>query len=172
MSSLTAKLDPDIRLSGCDRSRRTYPYLLVDAPMREGAVGRAGRGGGEPGRAGGVRHRRAGVTAKCWAAGLSSRSPSPAGRRVRRTEAARSQRGTSYVVLDDHAGMAKAIGRHFRGTAWQRCQVHLVRNALSLCGVAQRSLMLSLMRRVNEAPTWDAAKNAFAVAVTELRRRL
>jgi transposase-like protein len=36
--------------------------------------------------------------------------------------------------------MVKAIGRHFQGAVWQRSQVHFVRNALSLCGVAQRPL--------------------------------
>jgi putative transposase len=38
-------------------------------------------------------------------------------------------------VSDDHAGMVKAIGRHFQGSVWQRCQVHFVRNALMpACG--------------------------------------
>ena len=35
--------------------------------------------------------------------------------------------GVRYVVSDDHAGMVKAIGRHFQGAVWQRCQVHFVR---------------------------------------------
>ncbi|MBW4045861.1 MAG: IS256 family transposase, partial [Acidobacteria bacterium] len=60
---------------------------------------------------------------------------------------------------------------HFQGAVWQRCQVHFVRNALSLCGVAQRRLVLSLVRSVTEAPTREAAKNALAAAVAELEKK-
>jgi transposase-like protein len=67
--------------------------------------------------------------------------------------------------------MVKAIGRHFQGAVWQRCQVHFVRNALSLCGVAQRPLALSLMRSVTEAPTREAARTALAAAVAELEKK-
>jgi transposase-like protein len=49
--------------------------------------------------------------------------------------------------------------------------VHFVRNALSLCGVQQRPLVLSLMRSVTEAPTREAAKNALAAAIVELARK-
>jgi transposase-like protein len=54
---------------------------------------------------------------------------------------------------------------------WQRCQVHFVRNALSLCGVQQRPLVLSLMRSVTEAPTREAARTALAAAVAELEKK-
>jgi hypothetical protein len=79
--------------------------------------------------------------------------------------------GVRNVVSDDHAGMVKAIGRHFQGAVWQRCQVHFARNALSLCGVAQRPLVLSLMRSVTEAPTREAARTALAAAVAELEKK-
>jgi putative transposase len=79
--------------------------------------------------------------------------------------------GVRYVVSDDHAGMAKAIGRHFQGAVWQRCQVHFVRNALSLCGVQQRPAVLALMRLVTESPTRDAADAALKTAVAELRQK-
>ena len=49
--------------------------------------------------------------------------------------------------------MVKAIGRHFQGAVWERCSVHFVRNALSLCGVTQRRLVLSLMHSVTDATT-------------------
>ena len=61
--------------------------------------------------------------------------------------------------------------RHFQGAVWQRCQVHFVRNALSLCGVAQRPLVLSLMRSVTEAATREAARTALAAAVAELEKK-
>src|ERR1035437_3865361 len=130
----------------------------------------SGRRGGEPGRAGGVRHRRAWLPRGAGRVGGGVRVRGELGRGVRGAEAAWAQR-RSYVVSDDHAGMVKAIGRHFQGAVWQRCQVHFVRNALSLCGVAQRPLVLSLMRSVTEAGTRDAARAALKTAVAELQKK-
>jgi transposase-like protein len=79
--------------------------------------------------------------------------------------------GVSYVVSDDHQGMVKAIERHFQGAVWQRCQVHFVRNALSLCGQQQRPQVLRLMKAVTEAATREAAQAALGVAVAELEKK-
>jgi transposase-like protein len=83
----------------------------------------------------------------------------------------RGLRGMRYVVSDDHAGMVKAIGRHFQGAVWQRCQVHFVRNALSLCGVQQRPLVLRLMKTITESATREAAKAALAAAIVEFEKK-
>src|ERR1035437_6072484 len=130
----------------------------------------SGRRGGEPGRAGGVRHRRAWLPRGAGRVGGGVRVRGELGRGVRGAEAAWAQR-RSYVVSDDHAGMVKAIGRHFQGAVWQRCQVHFVRNALSLCGVAQRPLVLSLMKTIIEAGTRDAERAALKTAVAELQKK-
>ena len=42
--------------------------------------------------------------------------------------------GVRYVVSDDHKGLVKALGRHFQGVLWQRCQVHFIRNFTSKLG--------------------------------------
>ena len=76
----------------------------------------------------------------------------------------RGLRGVRYLVSDDHVGMVKAIGRHFQHVAWQRCQVHFVRNALSLCGVQQRPLVLRLLKTVTEAPTRECHSIALITA--------
>jgi len=34
------------------------------------------------------------------------------------------------ITSDDHRGLVKAVQKHFQGVAWQRCQVHVARNAL------------------------------------------
>src|ERR1019366_4414060 len=83
----------------------------------------------------------------------------------------RGLRGVRYVVSDDHAGMVRAIGRHFQNVVWQRCQVHFVRNVLSLCGAPQRPLVLRLMKAITEAPTKEAARAAMEQAVRELEKR-
>ena len=54
---------------------------------------------------------------------------------------------------------------------WQRRQVHLVRNALSLCGRQQRPLVLRLMKLVTESATRVAAKAALAAAIAELENK-
>jgi len=46
-----------------------------------------------------------------------------------------------------------------------------VRNALSLCGQAQRPLVLSLLRSVTEAPTREAALTALKTAVAALEKK-
>jgi transposase-like protein len=83
----------------------------------------------------------------------------------------RGLRGVRYVVSDDHAGMVKAIERHFQGAVWQRCQVHFVRNALSLCGRQQRPQVLRLMKAVTESATREAAQAALAAAIAELESK-
>jgi len=83
----------------------------------------------------------------------------------------RGLRGVCYAVSDDHAGMVRAIGRHFQNVIWQRCQVHFVRNALSLCGVRERPLVLRLMKTITESPTRTAARTAMRQSIAGLEKR-
>jgi transposase-like protein len=167
VSALTAKLDAEIAEWRMRPLTEEYPYLIFDARYekvrRGGAVVSQGVLVAIGISAAGCRE-----VLGCWVA--ESESEASWGE----VFAELKQRGLSgvrYVVSDDHAGMVKAIGRHFQGAVWQRCQVHFVRNALSLCGVAQRPLVLSLMRSVTEAPTREAAKTAFGLAVAELEKK-
>lgn len=61
--------------------------------------------------------------------------------------------GVRYVVSDDHQGLVRAVRRHFQGAAWQRCQVHFLRNALSLCAARDKPLVVGLLRSITEAET-------------------
>jgi len=38
--------------------------------------------------------------------------------------------GVDLVISDNHSGLVKSLRRHFQGAAWQRCQVHFMRNVL------------------------------------------
>jgi transposase-like protein len=49
---------------------------------------------------------------------------------------ARGLAGVRLVTSDHHAGIIKAVKKHFQGARWQRCQVHFQRNA---CGLVPRS---------------------------------
>jgi transposase-like protein len=143
---------------------QTYRYLVVDARYEK-----VRRGGAVVSQGVlvvcGIDERGYREVLGCWVAESESEASWGA------VFAELKQRGLSgvrYVVSDDHAGMVKAIGRHFQGAVGQRCQVHFVRNALSLCGVQQRPLVLRLMQTVTRAGTREAAKTALGLAVAEL----
>ena len=167
VSALTAKLDAEVAAWRSRPLTEAYPYLVVDARYekvrRGGAVVSQGVLVAIGISAAGCRE-----VLGCWVAESESEASWGA------VFAELKQRGLSgvrYVVSDDHAGMVKAIGRHFQGAVWQRCQVHFVRNALSLCGVQQRPLVLRLMRSVTEAPTREAARIALAAAIAEFEKK-
>ncbi len=146
---------------------QAYPYLVVDARYEKVRQGGAVVSQGVLVVCG-IDERGYREVLGCWVAESESEASWGA------VFAELKQRGLSgvrYVVSDDHAGMVKAIEGHFQSAVWQRCQVHFVRNALSLCGVAQRPLVLSLMRSVTEAPTREAARTALAAAVAELEKK-
>lgn len=167
VSALTQKLDAEIAAWRMRPLTEAYPYLMVDARYekvrQDGTVvsqgvlvvcGIDGRGFRE--------------VLGCWVA--ESESVASWGAAFAELKQ-RGLQGVRYVVSDDHAGLVKAIGRHFQGTVWQRCQVHFVRNALSLCGVTQKPMVLSLLRSVTEAPTRDASCTALKTAIAELEKK-
>src|SRR5699024_10127848 len=44
----------------------------------------------------------------------------------------RDLKGTKLVVSDSHKGLVSAIRESFTGVSWQRCQVHFMRNVLTM----------------------------------------
>ena len=42
--------------------------------------------------------------------------------------------GVRLVVSDAHPGLVRALGEVFRGAAWQRCAVHLMRDRMREAG--------------------------------------
>ena len=61
----------------------------------------------------------------------------------------RGLRGVQYVVADDHAGLQQELRRYFPDAVLQRCQVHLMRNALDKgSSDALRSQLLDGLRAV------------------------
>lgn len=70
------------------------------------------------------------------------------------------KRGLSGVLLvtsDDHEGIKAAVGRHFQGATWQRCQFHFLRNVLPLATRAQRKIIHSDLRTTFDSPDTDTA---------------
>ena len=59
------------------------------------------------------------------------------------------KRGLSGVLLvtsDDHEGIKAAVGRHFQGASWQRCQFHFMQNILPLCPKRDRKALHTALR--------------------------
>ncbi|MBA2665669.1 MAG: transposase, partial [Trueperaceae bacterium] len=61
--------------------------------------------------------------------------------------------GVRLVTSDDHRGLVKAIQKHFQGASWQRCQVHVARNALGKVGRKHQRAISEDVRAVFHAPT-------------------
>jgi putative transposase len=167
VSALTSKLDAELAEWRERPLTEEYPYLIIDARYEKV------RRGGEVVSQGvlvavGVSATGYREVLGAWVA--DSESEASWGE-VFGGLKKRGRRGVRYLVSDDHAGMVKAIGRHFQNVVWQRCQVHFVRNALSLCGVQQRPLVLRLMKTITESPTREAAMAALRQAIVELEKR-
>ena len=167
VSALSSKLDAEINEWRTRLLTEEYPYLIFDARYEK-----VRRGGSVVSQGvlvaigiGAAGYRE---VLGCWVAESESEASWGA---VFLELKQRGLRGVRYVVSDDHAGMVRAIERHFQGAVWQRCQVHFVRNALALCGRQQRPLVLRLMKLVTESATRQAAKTALAAAIAELEKK-
>jgi transposase-like protein len=128
VSALTQKLCAEIDLWRTRLLTEAYPYLIFDARYekvrRDGAVVSQGVQVAIGISAAGYRE-----VLCCWVAESESEASWSA---VFNGLKQRGLHGVSYVVSDDHAGMVRAIERHFQVAVWQRCQVHFVRNALTV----------------------------------------
>jgi transposase-like protein len=80
----------------------------------------------------------------------------------------RGLRGVEVLVSDDHAGLVKAVQRHFQGVIWQRCQVHLQRNVLGRTPRHLRGHRATGLRRLFQAADRLAAWAAFATLAAGL----
>lgn len=76
--------------------------------------------------------------------------------------------GVEVLVSDDHAGLVKAVQRHFQGVLWQRCQVHLTRNVLGRTPRHLRAQMAVGLRRIFQAEDRPTAWAAFAAVAAAL----
>ena len=79
--------------------------------------------------------------------------------------------GVRLVISDDHAGLVKAIREQLLGSGWQRCRVHLTRNAQDLVPRSARSMIASAVRTVFEQPDERAAREQFGQVIDSLEPR-
>lgn len=126
VSTMNAKLDEQLDQFAKRRLEQPYPYLIVDARyerVREDgrivsravliAIGINWEG----------RREILGVE-------LASRETQTSWRDFLLRLKERGLSGVELVISDDHAGLKRAIQEVFTRSAWQRCYVHFLRNAL------------------------------------------
>ena len=126
ISRATQSLDEELDAFSQRKLSEPYPYLILDARY-------------ERVREHGVVQSRAVLVAigvdwdgrrNVLAVELARRESVTSWTDLLRKLRARGLHGVEFVVSDDHAGLRKAIQEELTETAWQRCYVHFLRNAL------------------------------------------
>lgn len=85
--------------------------------------------------------------------------------------AKRGLHGVEYILSDDHEGLRAALRSVFPAVAWQRCQVHLQRNAAAyVTRKAQQETVRQELRVVFNAPTLEDAWRLLGAMVTKYEK--
>ncbi len=76
------------------------------------------------------------------------------------------------VISDAHRGLPASIRRTMRGSVWQRCRVHLLRNVLAHVPRGQAEMVGAFVRTIFAEPDADAAGRQLREVSTRLERSL
>jgi transposase-like protein len=71
---------------------------------------------------------------------------------------ARGVRGVKLVTSDAHPGLKQAIAEVFVGSAWQRCRIHLTRNAIARVPKTAQAMVAATVRSIFEQPDRTVAE--------------
>jgi transposase-like protein len=82
----------------------------------------------------------------------------------------RGLKGVMFVVSDSHGGLTQAVGKHFQGVTWQRCQVHLMRNILGSCSAKIRADVAAAAKLIFQAADMAEAKRRLAEFVERFEK--
>jgi len=126
ISELNTKLDEELERFARQALEAEYPYLILDAryeKVREEGVIRSRAVLVAIGIDWEGRRRILGVE-------LANRESATSWREFLLGLKARGLRGVRLAISDDHQGLKRAIAEVIPETAWQRCYVHFLRNAL------------------------------------------
>jgi len=126
ISRMNQNLDEELKKFACRRLDEAYPYLILDAryeKVREDGVIRSlavliAIGVDWEGRR------------NVLAVELANRESLGSWKEFCLELKKRGLHGVELVISDDHAGLRKAIAEVLPESAWQRCYVHFLRNAL------------------------------------------
>jgi transposase-like protein len=80
--------------------------------------------------------------------------------------------GVKLVASDDHSGLKSALQSAFPGVAWQRCQVHLQRNASAyIPKVEMREGVAADIRSIFNAPDLEEAERLLEKTIEKYREK-
>jgi len=80
--------------------------------------------------------------------------------------------GVELITSDDHAGLKSALKSVFPSVPWQRCQVHLQRNATAYVPkVSMRKKVASDLRSIFNAPNMTEAKRLLEMNVEKYKTK-
>src|SRR3954469_14217139 len=83
---------------------------------------------------------------------------------------ARGLHGVELVVSDAHAGLKPALDARLTGVPWQRCQFHLIKNALAFVPKPEmQAEVVADLRAVFDAPDRPEAERQLGLAVEKYR---
>ena len=112
--------------------------------------------------------RRAG--GRCWASRVSLSEAEVHWRDFLASLSARGLHGVKLVVSDAHAGIKPALDARLTGVPWQRCQFHLMKNALAYVPRAEmQAEVVADLRAVFDAPDRPEAERRLGLAVEKYR---
>jgi len=166
VSALCAGLDPRVRAFNERRLTASYPFVLVDALVL--TVREADR----------VVSKAALIASGIRADGIRE----ILGIQIGDSESfatwddffkglkARGLKGVLWVISDSHAGLVEAARKSFQGVAWQRCQVHLMRNLLSHTPSRTRAEVATHAKRIFQANDIAEARAQLATFVTRFAK--
>jgi putative transposase len=154
VSALTSRLDTELAAWRERPLETAYPYLTVDARYehvrRDGRVVSQGVLIVSGVRADG--HR------EILAVSVADTESEATYQDLFRGLKGRGLTGVELVTSDDHPGLRAAIGRHFQGVSWQRCQVHFARNLLGHVGRHHRAVLAADLKALFGAASPDQAR--------------
>jgi transposase-like protein len=88
-----------------------------------------------------------------------------------RSLVARGLGGVRRVISDAHQGLEAAITAVLQGAGWQRCRVHVIRNALALVPKASAAMVAATIRNVFVQVEADAAREQWRPIADTFRPR-
>ena len=165
VSALTGRLDAELAAWRERPLTAAYPYLAVDARYEHVRVDGRVVSQGVLVVAGVRDDGRREILAVEVADTESEATYQDLFRRLK----ARGLRGVELVTSDDHAGLRAAITRHFQGTSWQRCQVHIARNLQGRVGTKHRARLGADLRGIFAAASAAQARAAARAGADEWR---
>src|SRR3954468_15604653 len=84
---------------------------------------------------------------------------------------ARGLKGVELVISDAHPGLKDAIASVLRGTAWQRCRTHFIRNLLTKVPKAAHGLVATFVRTIFAQPDAESVRAQHSRTVEQLQPR-